>query len=445
MQGTVSALEDRTTNNYVTTTLKPTSVPPSFDGNDTVDEPLCNSQKTIKTCSNEEGVYLTEKDKVNRTLKMEPKDIDEQMTVEEDIVMIKEELMEVEVVVTKQECEEEKDNFVPQEQKEPIKELKTAVLNQTEGNQMSAPDTDTKASDELLKPRRKYTKKKNKDDKNHVCDNCAMKFSCKAYLLRHMRIHTGEKPYACNSCDKTFAQNGHLIQHMRLHTGEKPYVCHICKNKAFNHRYNYKTHMRKHFGVPSHTCDMCDSAFHQKGDLKRHIMSHTGEKPYTCNTCSMKFAQNCHLTKHMKLHTREQPACPYCGLKFEQKIDLNNHLTTHAGKLFPCPIKGCYKSFTKKGMLTNHIQSHTEERPFACDKCDRTFKQKGHLTKHTILSHDNMKHEKQNQNKIPLNQGDLQLIRDELKLKDDVGPNVLLQNQDDFLQNQEHVEEYIIP
>ncbi|EDM07806.1 rCG53965, partial [Rattus norvegicus] len=40
-------------------------------------------------------------------------------------------------------------------------------------------------------------------------------------LIRHQRIHTGEKPYA-KDCWKAFSQKSNLIEHERVHTGEKP-------------------------------------------------------------------------------------------------------------------------------------------------------------------------------------------------------------------------------
>ena len=40
-------------------------------------------------------------------------------------------------------------------------------------------------------------------------------------LLSHIKVHSGEKSYQCNQCEKPFAHVWDLVKHKRVHTGEK--------------------------------------------------------------------------------------------------------------------------------------------------------------------------------------------------------------------------------
>ena len=50
-------------------------------------------------------------------------------------------------------------------------------------------------------------------------------------VMRRGRYTVRERPYVCTACNKRFTQKAHLIIHKRVHTGEKPYACHICQKR----------------------------------------------------------------------------------------------------------------------------------------------------------------------------------------------------------------------
>ena len=91
----------------------------------------------------------------------------------------------------------------------------------------------------------------------------------------------------CHVCDKTFTKPSQLVRHMRVHTGERPYACLMCK-KSFNQKNALQIHMKKHTGERPHVCPHCQYAFTQKGNLKTHILrSHSTEANFKTTDISV--------------------------------------------------------------------------------------------------------------------------------------------------------------
>ncbi|XP_035174021.1 zinc finger protein 236 isoform X5 [Oxyura jamaicensis] len=107
----------------------------------------------------------------------------------------------------------------------------------------------------------------------NCCTYCPKSFKKPSDLVRHVRIHTGEKPYKCEECGKSFTVKSTLDCHVKTHTGQKLFSCHVCSN-SFSTKGSLKVHMRLHTGAKPFKCPHCDLRFRTSGRRKTHIQCH---------------------------------------------------------------------------------------------------------------------------------------------------------------------------
>ena len=137
-------------------------------------------------------------------------------------------------------------------------------------------------------------------------------------LIRHMRMHAGEKPYNCNKCDMNFLNKSNLISHMRTHAVKKPYHRNQCFITFLNNS-NLINYMWIHPVKKPYHCNQCDNSFSDNYNLFHKRQNFTDISGITLGKSHINvfnvigilnqkftFAENSDLIAHMRIHIGEK-------------------------------------------------------------------------------------------------------------------------------------------
>eukprot|EP00094_Tigriopus_californicus_P007299 TCALIF_07026-PA protein Name:"Similar to ZNF571 Zinc finger protein 571 (Pongo abelii)" AED:0.33 eAED:0.33 QI:0/0/0/1/1/1/2/0/349 len=211
------------------------------------------------------------------------------------------------------------------------------------------------------KQRNGNSHKKGKENSFEVrCDECNGVFPCMSKLVRHVsQVHKSDRPFSCKVCGQGFKANNHLTRHEKLHL--RPLI----------------------------SCSQCSEQFATPWLLQRHV--DTKHKVSKCDICVRVFKSGKELYQHNHTFHRKTPdgghACKICGRPLSSKLLKEMHERTHStDRPFNC--NQCDKTFKHQRNLEGHKKTvHSEIRPFTCSFCGDAFKKKSHLDAHLRVAH----------------------------------------------------------
>jgi len=239
-------------------------------------------------------------------------------------------------------------------------------------------------------------------------------------------MRSGEIPSKCPKCPKVFKRLFGLVRHWRgdkcpsiagpvLYeevkdeaSGRKRYTCtvegcpEVAAGKSWQNKTSFESHVaKKHdsISIKKFECEDCDQKFISKTLLTKHRWSEhvdsSRKKAYTCSLCGRVLNKRQSLIAHERSHTGERPfKCEYCERRFITKQSLSRHIMNkHAAESgLPVPVHVCElcgKEFKSKKNLKEHRYYHAEntDNRQQCEICHKVLKQKNSYMKHMVNVH----------------------------------------------------------
>ncbi|KAJ8358600.1 hypothetical protein SKAU_G00151250 [Synaphobranchus kaupii] len=218
------------------------------------------------------------------------------------------------------------------------------------------------------------------------------------------------RPHNCRICGSRFLSQEDLRFHVDSHEGNDPekFKCLQCSYRC-KRWSSLKEHMFNHEGIKPYKCEECDYTSVYRKDVVRHSAVHNKDKKkktdvqvflglpqvprntqFPCPVCSRVYPMQKRLTQHMKTHSTEKPhMCDKCGKSFKKRYTFKMHLLTHiqsyGSSRFKCEF--CEYTCDNKKLLLNHQLSHTTDKPFKCDYCKYSTTKEDFLVSHMAIKH----------------------------------------------------------
>ncbi|KAM4891649.1 zinc finger protein 335 isoform 7-T8 [Sylvia borin] len=210
------------------------------------------------------------------------------------------------------------------------------------------------------------------------------------------------RPYLCRICGSRFLTHDDLRFHVNSHEANDPQLFKCLQCSYRSRRWSsLKEHMFNHVGSKPYKCEECNYTSVYKKDVIRHSTVHSRDRKkradpppklssFPCPVCNRVYPMQKRLTQHMKTHSTEKPhMCDKCGKSFKKRYTFKMHLLTHiqaiANRRFKCEF--CDYVCEDKKVLLNHQLSHMNDKPYKCSICKYSTFREDFLVSHMAVKH----------------------------------------------------------
>ncbi len=228
-----------------------------------------------------------------------------------------------------------------------------------------------------------------------ICHICGIQFDRMFFLTNHTKEAHSCLPRVKCICGKYIATWPSLMKHRQKHSKEEALFECACGSKFLNqiglsihmalkHKDNEgnvdvekleKSKKQGKMDRQNCKCEYCDKILCDKRSLAFHIDAvHNQLKNFECHICTKKFATQTNLRSHLISHSTENVKCQICNQTFKNRVSLQSHKKYHNEKSRKYQCKECDKRFFAWTHLIRHEATHSTERNFKCDLCDKSYK-----------------------------------------------------------------------